>query len=102
MAHGKLFSIETRSAIFTFSREGLSIRNMAKKNVCTTTINLTLQRDRETGSFKDRHRFGQSRITSDAEDKFIKLITKRNKRLTAPDITAEFNRGRDKATSSGE
>lgn len=48
---------------------------------------------------EDCNRPGLSRSTSHAEDKHIKLISKRNRKLTAPEITAEFNRGRDKALS---
>lgn len=100
MPRGKPISIEKRAAILTLQTEGYSIRAIADKlQIKKSTVHLTLRRHEQTGSLADRHRPGPSRVTSRADDERIKLISKRNRRLTAPEIAAEFNRGRDKAVS---
>lgn len=100
MPRGKPLNIEKRAAILTLHTEGYSIRAIADKlKIKKSTVHLTLRRHEETGSLADRVRPGPSRVTSRADNKRIKLISKRNRRLTAPEIAAEFNRGRVQAVS---
>ena len=44
----------------------------------------------ETGSHEDRHRKGRPRVTSAAEDKFIRVTSLWNRQLTAPQIAAQI------------
>lgn len=100
MPRGKPIDSATRSAILTLHREGYSVRGIGEKlKVKKSTVNLTIRRFQETGSLEDRNRPGPSRITSKADDERIKLISKRNRKLTAPEIAAEFNQGRAKKIS---
>ena len=46
----------------------------------------TIKRYDETGSHEDHYRKGRPRVTSAAEDKFIRVTILRNGQLTAPQI----------------
>lgn len=59
-----------------------------------STVNNTITRFQATGSVGDRVRPGWLQITTPADDQRIKLVSKRNRRLTAPEITRDFNRYR--------
>jgi transposase len=92
---GKLFGIAKRSEIVTLHREGFSVRHIAEKvAVKKSTVHLTIGWFQERGNLEDLKRPGPSRFTSATDDQIIKLISKRNRRFTALEITADFNRGR--------
>lgn len=100
MPEGKPISLQKRSAIIALHEEGYSEIVIAEKQgVKKSTVHYTLQRYRATGSVEDRNRPGPSRITTAADDLRIRLLSKRNRRLTAPEITAEINRGRRRPVS---
>lgn len=100
MPRGKPLSVETRSAILTLHQEEYSVRNIASRlNLKKSTVNLTVRRFEQTGTLADRNRPGRPRTTSRGEDERIKLLSKRNRRLTAPEITAEMNRTRNRNVS---
>lgn len=100
MPRGKPLCVQDRATILALHTEGYSIRVIAEKlKIKKSTVHLTLRRHEQTGSLEDRDRPGPSRVTSRSDDQRIKLISKRNRRLTAPEIAAEFNRGRRKAIS---
>lgn len=95
MPRGKPVDIETRAKVLTLHTEGYSIRAIALKlNVKKSTVHLILRRQIQRGNLHDLERPGPSRITSKADDQHLVLISKRNRRLTAPEITAEYNRER--------
>ncbi|XP_076225086.1 uncharacterized protein LOC143174692 [Nomia melanderi] len=97
MVCGKPLSVETRSAIVTLHREEYSVRNIGEKfKICKSTVHLTIRRYKDTESLQDRIRPGSSRSTSNADDKQIMLMSKRNRKMTAPEITVDFNQGREK------
>lgn len=52
-----------------------------------------------TSNIKPLPRPGRPRITTQADNQRIKLISKRNRRLTAPEIAAEMNRDRERPIS---
>ncbi|GJQ85681.1 hypothetical protein Trydic_g6839 [Trypoxylus dichotomus] len=52
-----------------------------------------------SGTIEDRIRPTSSRKTTKAEDLRIVLLSKRNRKLTAPQIAAEVNRGREEQVS---
>jgi transposase len=98
---GKLFGIAKRSEFVTLHREGFSVRHIAEKEaVKKSTFHLTIGRFQECGKLEDLKRPGPSGFTSAANDQRIKLISKRNRRLTVLEITADFNRGRQSEASA--
>ena len=59
--------------------------------VFSSAVTKTIKRYDETGSHEDRLRKRRPRVTSTAEDKFIRVTSLRNRQLTAPQITAQVN-----------
>jgi hypothetical protein len=53
-------------------------------NVSSSAVAKTIKLHDETGSHKDCHRKGRPRVTSAAEDTFIRVTSPRNRQLTAP------------------
>lgn len=70
-----------------------------KLGISPKGVHYTLARHRETGSLSDRKRSGRPKTTSAAEDRFIITTSKRNRRLTAPDINRELNKTRSNKVS---
>jgi transposase len=59
--------------------EGQSIRNISRTlNISSSTVPKTIKRCDETGFHEDRHRKGRPRVTSAAEDKYIRVTSFRN------------------------
>lgn len=83
---------EKRAVINSYCTDGLSIRTISSKlKIPKSTVAYAIQRYRETRSNFDRSRCGRPRKTTKQEDKSIVLLSKRNRRRTAPEITADFN-----------
>lgn len=100
MTHKKQISIEKRSAICTLRNEGYSMSQIAQKvGVSKKGVYTTLDRSQKFGSLMDRKRSGRPRKTTKAEDKYIIMKSKRNRRLTAVDITNDFNFGKSSKIS---
>lgn len=100
MPQKKQLTVEQRAAICTLREEGYSMRDTAKKlGVSLKGVHYTLCRKRDTGALSDRKRSGRPRATTSAEDTFIITISKRNRRLTAPEIARQLNEGRQKKVS---
>lgn len=100
MARKNQISIEKRAAICALHDEGLSEREIASRlNVSCKGVHYTIVRKRETGQLSDRKRIGRPRATTSAEDNYIITTSKRNRRLTAPEITHAVNENRDKNIS---
>jgi transposase len=60
--------------IITLRHEGQSIRKISITfKVSSSAVAKTIKHYYETGSHKDRHRKGRSRVTSAAGDKFIRV-----------------------------
>lgn len=98
MPRGKTISVEKRSAVITLHQEGYSVRQIGEKvHLAKSSVDNIIKRYRATESLDDRDRAGPSRITTNVDDQRILLISKRNRRLTAPQIAAEFNRDRPNA-----
>ena len=92
MGRGPTVNIENQSAINMLRGEGCSVRDIANNlKISWSTVMYTIQRFRNTGANKDKNRSGRPRCTSKAEDQSIVLRSKRNRRLTAPEIQAQFN-----------
>ena len=92
MARTNQLSKEKRVAIITLTNEGQSVRKIAKTlNVSPSAVAKTIKRYNETGSHEDRPRKGRPRVTSAAEDKFIRVTSLRNRKLTAAQIRDQMN-----------
>jgi transposase len=79
MARTAQISKEKRQSIITLRHEGQSIRKMSRTlKVSSSLVAKTIKRYDETGSREDRHRKGRPRVTSAAEDKFIRVTSLRN------------------------
>ena len=92
MPKGKPISVEKRAAISTLLQEDYTVRKIAEKlNLSKSTVSYTIRRYRESGSLEDRNRPGPSCITTKTDDRRITVISKRNRMLAAPQITAIFN-----------
>ncbi|KAF7664628.1 hypothetical protein LDENG_00171500 [Lucifuga dentata] len=85
MARTTQLSKEKRQSIITLRHEGQSIRKISR------TLNVSSSAVDETGSHEDRPRKGRPRVTSAAEDKFIRVTSLINRKLTAPQIRAHIN-----------
>uniref|UniRef100_A0A087XEF9 Transposase Tc1-like domain-containing protein n=1 Tax=Poecilia formosa TaxID=48698 RepID=A0A087XEF9_POEFO len=72
--------------------EGQSVRKIGKTlKVFPSAVAKTIKRYKETGSHEDRTRKGIPGVTSAAEDKFIRVTSLRNRRLTAAQIRDQVN-----------
>ena len=78
MARTAQVSKEKQQSIITLRHEGQSIRKISRTlKVSSSAVAKTLKRYDETGS-EGRHMKGTPRVTSAAEDKFIRVISLRN------------------------
>ena len=92
--------LEKRSVICALRGEGYSLAHISKKlNVPKTSVFHVLKKKEETGLVINKRRSGRKRITSASENKFITLISKRNRRLTSVEITERANISRHKKLS---
>ena len=65
-------------SIITLRHEGQSVRTISRTfKVSSSAVAKTIKRYEETGSHEDRHRKGRRRVTSAAEDKFIRVTSLR-------------------------
>lgn len=100
MAKSKQLSIEVRSAIITLHNEGKPYREIASKlKISLKGVQTTITRHRATGSLKDRPRSGRPKATTEVEDRNIVITSKRNRRMTAPEIRAQVNQSRPNPVS---
>ena len=74
MARTAQRSKEKRPSIITLRHEGQSIQKLSRTlKVSSSAVAKTIKRYDETSSHEDRHRKGRPRVTSAAEDKFIRV-----------------------------
>lgn len=100
MVRGPSTSLEKRAAIIALHSEGFTIRYIANKlNLPRSTVGDAITRFRKTGSNQDRKRSGRPRVTSKAEDHSLIIMSKMNRKLTAPEIQMRFNGSHDKQIS---
>lgn len=101
MAKRKQITLEQRIAICTLREEGYSERQIAERlGISCKGVHYTLARKQETGKNEDRKRSGRPKSTTNQEDNFIRVLSKRNRRLTAPQITAALNDTRETPIST--
>lgn len=94
-------SLATRSAIITLHNEGKKLREIASQlKVSLKGVYSTIERYKSTGSLEDRKRTGRSKATTSAEDQYIIVTSKRNRRLTAPEIHVDVNKSRSNPSNN--
>ena len=71
-------SKEKGQFIITLRHEGQSIQKMSTLKVSSNAVAKTIMCYDEIGSHEDRHRKGRPRVTSSAEEKFIRVTNLRN------------------------
>ncbi|CAJ0600731.1 unnamed protein product [Cylicocyclus nassatus] len=92
MARKREISSETRQFILVLRNEGYSMREIAKKlKISYNGVYYSLQRTAQTGSNQSRKRSGRPRCTTKQEDKYIRVSSLRNRRLTGPQLASSLN-----------
>lgn len=92
MGRGPRLSVEKRAAVTALHNDDRSVRYIANKLIIPrSTVSDAIIRFQRTGCNKDKTRTGRPRITSKSEDQSIVLMSKRNRKLTAPEIQSRFN-----------
>ncbi|PIO25555.1 hypothetical protein AB205_0200290 [Aquarana catesbeiana] len=100
MVKKRQLTVEDRQTIVDLKREGLSCREIAKKvQVSVNAVSYTVKRHSETGGNWDRNRSGRPKATTKMEDKFLRITSRRNEKLTAQQLRAQLNLGRRKQVS---
>ena len=76
MARTAQISKEKQQSIISLRHEGRLIWNISRTlKVSSSAVVKTIKRYDETASHEDRHRKGRPRVTSSAEDKFIRVTS---------------------------
>ena len=89
-----------RGIIIGHHQTGKSNREIARNlKVPRQTVDSIVKKFKNTGTISNFFRQRRPRITTSAEYSNIILTSKRNRRLTAPEITAQVNKSRDKPVS---
>ena len=101
MARNKDLFSETRQSILVLRNEGYSMREIAKKlKISYNTVYYSPHRTAQTGSNQNRKRSGMPRCTTEQEDKYIRVSSLRNRRLTSPQLAASLNSTRETPVST--
>ena len=100
MGKGKTTNVGLRASAILLHNQGKSEREIAKQlKVFKTAVHGAIQCFRVTKNLVDRTRPGRPRATTEAEDKHLALMSKRNRRQTAPELRARLNEGRHNPVS---
>ena len=89
------------NSILVLRNEDYSMREIAKilKILCNT-VYYSLHRTVQTGSNQKRKRNGRPQCTTEQEDKYIRVSSLRNRRLTSPQLAALLNSTRKTPVST--
>ena len=100
MARIKYLSSETRQTILVLGNEGYSMQDIAKKlKISYNAVYYSLHRT-QTVSTQKRKTSVRPRCTTEQEDKYIRVSSLRNRRLTSPQLTASLNSTRKTPVST--
>ena len=101
MSRNKALSSETHQSILVQRNEGYSMREIAKKlRISYNAVYYSLHRTVQTVSNQNRRRSGRPRCTTEQEDKYIRVSSLRNRRLTSPQLAASLNSTRKTPVSA--
>jgi transposase len=79
MARTAQISKEKRQSVISLRHEGQSIRNILRTLTFSSSgVAKTIKHYDETGSHEDHYRNGRPRVTSAAQDMFIRVTSLRN------------------------
>ena len=85
-------SRNTIDNIYIVARKTFNKKNCKKKlKISTTTVWNIIKKKEDTRSVVNQKQSGHQQITSATEDRRIATTSKRNKPLTAPEITNRMN-----------
>lgn len=97
---GKKLSLETRVKITTLAEEGVGQREIARRlQISRGGVQAALRRFKKTGSNHDLPKNTKKRVTSPRDDRLMQRMCEKNRRLTAVEVAADFNSGRQKKIS---
>ena len=92
MARTAQISKEKRQSIITLKHESESMWKISRTlKVSSSAGAKNIKCCDETGSHENRHRKGRPRVTSAADNKFIRVTSLRILQLTSPQIAAQIN-----------
>ena len=91
MAKTRNLSLEERAAIVTLHKEGYNQTAISRKlSVSRSAIQEIIRKKNETGTVADRKRSGRPRKTTERQDEYLVLSSRRNKRATAAQLRKEL------------
>ncbi|KAF9797242.1 hypothetical protein SFRURICE_006224 [Spodoptera frugiperda] len=97
MGKTKEHSEQTRGITIGLHKSGKSNREISRlQKIPRQTVDYIVKKFASEGTICNSIRPGRPRVTTSSEDLNIVVKSKRNRRLTAPEIAAQFNLGRDK------
>ena len=100
MARNKDLSSEARQSIVVLRNEGYSMREIAKKlKISYNAVYYSLHRTAQTVSNQNR-KSGRPRCPIEQEDKYIRVSSLRNRRLTSSQLAASLNSTRKTPVST--
>lgn len=84
-------STATRHKVVILHQQGLSQTKISKQTgISRCAVQALLKKHKETGNVEDRRRSGRPRKLSAADEKHLKLISLRNRKLTSSAISSEL------------
>lgn len=98
MARGKALSEEKRMLIIELRRSEKKktlVQIAADVGCSERTVRNILKLDHESGNLKPKRRSGRPHKLSKSEERYIYLLSKRDRFKTAPSIVFEFNLNRN-------
>ena len=87
---------EDRQTIITLKSVGLSFGEIAKQ--AKVSVGTVLHHQKALGN-SDRKRSGRPKATTQSEDKFLRVNSLRDRRLTGQQLQVQLNTGRSKEVS---
>lgn len=100
MPKTKELSIEMRATIIAFHKTGKSNRQISRElKISKTAVDYNVKKFASSQSVENKTRSGRPKVTTSSEDRKIVITSKRNRRLTAPEIAAEVNVERSQPVS---
>ena len=92
MARKRELSSQIRQSILVLRNEGYSMWEIAKKpKISYNGVYYSFQRTAQTGSSQNRKRCWRPQCITKQEDKYIRVSSLRNRRLTGPQLAASLN-----------
>nr|XP_046238926.1 uncharacterized protein LOC124055944 [Scatophagus argus] len=88
ISNGRLRGLSIKNIVSPIRNEGYSMREIA---ISYNGVYYSLQRRAQTGSNQSRKRSGRPCCTTEQEDKYIRVSSLRNRRLTGPQLAASLN-----------